>query len=230
MEQIEDPFMDTDDNTCGDSDNDYFKNISESDLKRISDQYVEYLKLIKDNWSSCHASKILNQKLIRYIVPRFRQLSAPLRVRILTSFLYIKEYLRKECQKQLVKILKFAETDANEWVRKMGKLVKPYVDTGMIDLRLIDTETAFRIITFLDEKLMETPGKEYKRKPGIDEVHMCNPDDFDFENEAQGRSRSQASKDDEYTLYTPRQNFDILGESMLRRALITLRESYTGQI
>lgn len=93
LEQCEDPFMDTDDNIYADSDNDWFKTISEADLKKISDQYVEYLKLIKDNWSSCHASKVLNNKLIRYIAPRFRQLSAPLRVRILTSFLYIKDHL-----------------------------------------------------------------------------------------------------------------------------------------
>ncbi|XP_952762.1 uncharacterized protein TA07285 [Theileria annulata] len=223
MEQYEDPFMDTDDNIYGDSDNDWFKNISESDLKKISDQYVEYLRFIKDNWSSCHASKILNNKLIRYITPRFRQLSAPLRVRILTSFLYIKEHLRLECQKQLLKILKFSETDANEWVRKMGKLVKPYINTGMIDLRLIDTETAFRIITFLDEKLLESGCDEYIRKPGIDEVHICNPNEFDFEN------KNKNSKDDEYTLYTPRHNFDFLGETLIKKALITLKESYNQQ-
>ncbi|EAN31421.1 hypothetical protein TpMuguga_04g00069 [Theileria parva strain Muguga] len=225
LEQCEDPFMDTDDNIYADSDNDWFKTISEADLKKISDQYVEYLKLIKDNWSSCHASKVLNNKLIRYIAPRFRQLSAPLRVRILTSFLYIKDHLRLECQKQLVKILKFSETDANEWVRKMGKLVKPYVNTGMIDLRLIDTETAFRIITFLDEKLLESGHEEYIRKPGIDEVHICNPNEFDFEL----KTRGKISKDDEYTLYTPRHNFDFLGEALVKRALVTLKESYHSQ-
>ncbi|BAM42457.1 conserved hypothetical protein [Theileria orientalis strain Shintoku] len=221
MEQIEDPFMDTDDNIYDNDDTEYFKNITEVDLKKISDQYVEYLKLIKDNWSSCHASKMLNKNLLsRYIVLRFRQLSAPLRVRILTSFLYIKEYLRIDCQKQLVRISKFAETDANEWVRKMGKLVKPYINTGIIDLRLIDTETAFRIITFLDEKLLESGDAEYVRKSGIDEVHICNPNDFDFEH------MNEIIKDDEYTLYTPRHNFDYLGETIEKRGLYSLRESY----
>ncbi|AFZ79960.1 hypothetical protein BEWA_028090 [Theileria equi strain WA] len=74
-------------------DSDEFSAISDSELKKLSDYYVEYLKLIKDNWSSCHAAKILTRDLLKYIVPRFRQLSAPLRVRILTSFLYIKENL-----------------------------------------------------------------------------------------------------------------------------------------
>lgn len=76
-----------------DSDCEFVESVDEEVLKKLSDQYVEYLKLIKDNWSSCHASKILSLDLVRYIVPRFRQLSAPLRVRILTSFFYIKDNL-----------------------------------------------------------------------------------------------------------------------------------------
>ncbi|KAK2194945.1 hypothetical protein BdWA1_001133 [Babesia duncani] len=198
-----------------DSDVEYLKCIGDNELVALSDQYVEYLKLIKDNWSSCRAAKILSYSLLRYIVPRFRQLSAPLRVRMLTSFLYLKDALRNQCQKKLVKILNFAETDANEWVRKMGQLVRPYVVTGMMDLRLIDTETAFRIITFLDERLAESPHDgEYLRKDGLDNIHISNPESID----SVGESGSRTCKDDETSFYTARLNFDRLGDALVTRA------------
>lgn len=56
----------------------------------ISAKYVAYLGCIKDNWSSCHAAKLLDEELISYLRPRFVLLSTPLKVRVLTSLLYIK--------------------------------------------------------------------------------------------------------------------------------------------
>ncbi|ORM40395.1 uncharacterized protein BXIN_1993 [Babesia sp. Xinjiang] len=195
-----------------DSDCEFVDTADEDLLKRLSDQYVEYLKLIKDNWSSCHASKVLTLELVRYIVPRFRQLSAPLRVRILTSFFYLKDTLRIEASSKLLKVLNYAETDANEWVRKMGQLVKPYILNGMIDLRLIDTETAFRIITFLDEH--KDPETNYYAKEGLDAVHMCDVKNF----ETAQQSAVGRTNDDEYTQYYPQMNFDLLGDAILHRA------------
>ncbi|GBE62286.1 hypothetical protein, conserved [Babesia ovata] len=183
---------------------------TDESLRQLSDQYVEYLKLIKDNWSSCHASKILNLELVQYIVPRFRQLSAPLRVRILTSFFYLKDTLRVEAQENIMEVLGYTETDANEWVRKMGQLLKPFILNGMIDLRLIDTETAFRIITFLDEHRDAT----YYEKEGLDCIHMCNVKDFEGSLASNG-----ARNDDEYTLYYPQMNFDKLGDVIFKRAV-----------
>ncbi|EDO07039.1 uncharacterized protein BBOV_IV006830 [Babesia bovis T2Bo] len=195
-----------------DSDCDFVDKADESLLRKLSDQYVEYLKLIKDNWSSCHATKVLSFDLIRYIVPRFRQLSAPLRVRILTSFFYLKDTLRLSARPKLMKIINYAETDANEWVRKMGQLVQPYILNGMIDLRSIDTETAFRIITFLDEH--KDPEMNYYAKEGLDAVHMCN-----VKGTMTRRQTDMAkNNDDEYTQYYPQMNFDILGETIVKRA------------
>lgn len=59
----------------------------------LSAKYVAYLGCIKDNWSSCHAAKLLDEELISYLKPRFIVLSTPLKVRVLTSFLYIKSDL-----------------------------------------------------------------------------------------------------------------------------------------
>ncbi|GIX65623.1 EtCHP39 protein [Babesia caballi] len=195
-----------------DSDYEFLAAAEENLLGRLSDQYVEYLKLIKDNWSSCHAAKVLSVELVRYIVPRFRQLSAPLRVRILTSFFYIRDSLRVDAHAKLLKLLSFTETDANEWVRKMGQLVKPFILNGMIDLRLIDTETAFRIITFLDEH--NDPEAKYYAKEGLDSVHMCSINNYEHTHD----SFLQKSSGDEYTQYYPQANFDDLGEAILRRA------------
>ncbi|GFE53887.1 hypothetical protein BaOVIS_012910 [Babesia ovis] len=218
------PVMEQEEEKHVDSDCNFVDTAEEELLRKLSDQYVEYLKLIKDNWSSCHASKVLTFELVRYIVPRFRQLSAPLRVRILTSFFYLKDTLRIEARPKLLKILNYAETDANEWVRKMGQLVKPYILNGMIDLRLIDTETAFRIITFLDEhKGIEgfmgennatDPEMNYYAKEGLDSIHMCNVKTY----EAAHGSDATKANDDEYTQYYPQLNFDVLGDTIVRRA------------
>lgn len=59
----------------------------------LSAKYVAYLGFIKDNWSSCHAAKLLDEELISYLRPRFVLLSTPLKVRVLTSLLYIKSDL-----------------------------------------------------------------------------------------------------------------------------------------
>ncbi|KAK1939565.1 hypothetical protein X943_001080 [Babesia divergens] len=194
-----------------DSDCEFVESVDEEVLKKLSDQYVEYLKLIKDNWSSCHASKILSLDLVRYIVPRFRQLSAPLRVRILTSFFYIKDNLRIAAQPKLMKIFNYAETDANEWVRKMVQLVKPFIINGMIDLRLIDTETAFRIITFIDEH--KDSSMQGTTKDGLDSIHTCNVKQSNVLS-----SQKTKSSSDEYTQYYPKMNFDLLGNEITRRA------------
>lgn len=61
--------------------------------QQLSEKYVAYLGCIKDNWSSCHAAKLLTEDLIEYLRPRFVLLSTPLKVRVLTSLLYIKPEL-----------------------------------------------------------------------------------------------------------------------------------------
>ncbi|KAK1441860.1 hypothetical protein BgAZ_501920 [Babesia gibsoni] len=194
-----------------DSDFEFLDSLQEDALLRLSDQYVEYLKRIKDNWSSCHAAKILTVELVRYIVPRFRQLSAPLRVRILTSFFYLKDTLRTSAQAKLLKILNYTETDSNEWVRKMGQLVKPFILNGMIDLRLLDTETAFRIITFIDQN--KGSGVKGSSKDGLDSVHTCNVQLSD----KSPLTHKPAFNTDEYTQYYPKMNFDVLGDHILKR-------------
>lgn len=65
----------------------------QSDNEALSSRYIAYLRSIKDNWSSCHAARLLTPALLVYIHQRFLMLSTPLKVRVLTSFLYLRPAL-----------------------------------------------------------------------------------------------------------------------------------------
>lgn len=111
---------------------------------------------------------------------------------------------RVKCGVVLGQILGEGETDPNEWVKKLSRLLVrsnilllattakslnqmpcvgatppqicasefvrqlPYISTGRIDLRETDTETAFRIINFLDEE----KGTTFGRKCGQSAHHL----------------------------------------------------------
>lgn len=68
-------------------------NKEKSDTEALSSRYIAYLRSIKDNWSSCHAARLLTPALLVYIHQRFLMLSTPLKVRVLTSFLYLRPAL-----------------------------------------------------------------------------------------------------------------------------------------
>ncbi|KAL8274593.1 hypothetical protein Esti_001496 [Eimeria stiedai] len=188
----------------------------------LSAKYVAYLGCIKDNWSSCHAAKLLDEELILYLRPRFVLLSTPLKVRVLTSLLYIKTELREKCSEVLSEITKEGETDPNEWVKKLSRILIPYINSGKIDLRETDTETAFRIIHFLDEQKALNPQQgPYRQKAGLEEQHMCEPH---TEVETASAVAAAASSENplagllklpqkgilEMTLFSAKDNFDAL--------------------
>ncbi|CDJ50453.1 hypothetical protein, conserved [Eimeria brunetti] len=173
----------------------------------LSARYVAYLGCIKDNWSSCHAAKLLDEDLITYLRPRFVLLSTPLKVRVLTSFLYIKADLI------------------------------PYITSGRIDLRETDTETAFRIINFLDEQRALNPQQgPYRQKAGLEEQHMCEPH---TEVESAAAVAAAASSEDpllqllqlpqkgvlEMTLFNARDSFDNLLKGVVHRGTQELRRA-----
>ncbi|CDI74047.1 hypothetical protein, conserved [Eimeria praecox] len=203
----------------------------------LSARYVAYLGCIKDNWSSCHAAKLLDENLIAYLRPRFVLLSTPLKVRVLTSFLYIKADLRERCSETLSEITKEGETDPNEWVKKLSRILIPYITSGRIDLRETDTETAFRIINFLDEQRALNPQQgPYRLKAGLEEQHMCEPH---TEVETAAAVAAAASSEDpllhllqlpqkgvlEMTLFNARDSFDNLLKGVVHRGTQELRRS-----
>ncbi|ETW43718.1 hypothetical protein PFNF135_01842 [Plasmodium falciparum NF135/5.C10] len=120
--------------------------INEEKMKEISDKYIKYLECIKNNWSSSQASKLLNKNLIKYISQRFLYMSSSLKVRVLTSFFYIPDKLRKESEPYLLLISSSAEIDGNGWVKKFSRILKPYIKTGVIDIKEIDSQTMHHII------------------------------------------------------------------------------------
>lgn len=207
----------------------------------LSAKYVAYLGCIKDNWSSCHAAKLLDEELIAYLRPRFVLLSTPLKVRVLTSLLYIKADLREKCSERLSEITKEGETDPNEWVKKLSRILIPYISSGRIDLRETDTETAFRIINFLDEQKALNPQQgPYRQKAGLEEQHMCEPY---TEIETASAVAAAASSDDpllnllklpqkgvlEMTLFNARDSFDNLLKGVVQRGLQELRRAQRAQ-
>ncbi|CDJ66860.1 hypothetical protein, conserved [Eimeria necatrix] len=207
----------------------------------LSAKYVAYLGCIKDNWSSCHAAKLLDEELISYLRPRFVLLSTPLKVRVLTSFLYIKADLRERCSETLSEITKEGETDPNEWVKKLSRILIPYITSGRIDLRETDTETAFRIINFLDEQKALNPQQgPYRQKAGLEEQHMCEPH---TEIESASAVAAAASSEDplvnllklpqkgvlEMTLFNARDSFDNLLKGIVHRGTQELRRALRAQ-
>ncbi|CBZ51721.1 conserved hypothetical protein [Neospora caninum Liverpool] len=213
----------------------------------LSSRYIAYLRSIKDNWSSCHAARLLTPALLVYIHQRFIMLSTPLKVRVLTSFLYLRPALREASKDVLTEILKEAETDPNEWVKKLSRILVPYISSGRVDLRETDTETAFRIISFLDEQQALHPEEgPYRRKGGLEEQHMCNPDaefpsaeaatlaasrtsDLPLHEQIQAQLEIPLSATLEMNLFTARENFDDLMRMTVRRGCQQLRRAAEAQ-
>jgi len=116
---------------------------------------------------------MLNKKVILYMEPRFSTCSTPIKVKILMSLLYIKQELRDECKVILSQILNIGEEDQDDWVKKLSRLLQPYVATGKIDLKETDTETVFKILSRLDDRQAENHIR-VQPKPPLESTHMCD--------------------------------------------------------
>ncbi|KAJ1613245.1 apicomplexan specific protein [Cryptosporidium canis] len=136
--------------------------------------YIKYLQALSMSWSSCQASSMLTKDLVEYIVPRFQDCSTPIKVRIIMSILYISDSLREACKQEFMGILNFGELDRDDWVRKLSRLMIPFVQKGVLDLGETDTETAFKILRHLDELRMRE-NVYFRLKPPLESIHMCDP-------------------------------------------------------
>ncbi|KAL3128500.1 apicomplexan specific protein [Cryptosporidium hominis] len=136
--------------------------------------YIKYLQALSLSWSSCQASSMLTKDLVEYMVPRFQDCSTPIKVRIIMSILYISDSLRESCKQEFMNILNFGELDRDDWVRKLSRLMIPYVQKGVLDLGETDTETAFKILRYLDELRMRE-NIDFRLKPPLESIHMCDP-------------------------------------------------------
>lgn len=141
--------------------------------RTLSSMYVAFLKQLSGSWSSHGAAKMLTPDLILYIRPRFHRCSTPLKVRILTSLLYLPPELLQQCLTPLSQLLHSCETDRDDWVRKLSRLLQPYVMSGHLDVRDIDTETAYRVIKYLDQQRQLTVA-EYRLKPPLEHSKVFN--------------------------------------------------------
>ncbi|CRG97611.1 conserved Plasmodium protein, unknown function [Plasmodium gallinaceum] len=196
------------------------KNIlNEKENNEISDNYIRYLECIKNNWSSSQASKILNKKLIKYISERFLYMSSSLKVRVLTSFFYLTDKLRIESEKYLLLIAANGEIDGNGWVKKFSRILKPFIKTGIIDIKEIDSQTMHRILNFIDQN----NGSNYNNKNNkyyfhdkkeLEHIHMCDPI-----NELKNLENKNIIHLDEYKMFTPSKNFDCLLSSIIKKGI-----------
>lgn len=134
---------------------------------KLSKDYIAYLRQLTGSWSSYSAARMLNRELINYLVPRFYRCSVTLKVRILISLLYVSPHIIEECRLPLSELLNDCEAESDDWVRKLSRLLQPYVATGHIDIREIDTEVAYRTMKFLDENKQKM-GKAYRLKPPLE--------------------------------------------------------------
>eukprot|EP00918_Siedleckia_nematoides_P099450 GHVU01217522.1.p1 GENE.GHVU01217522.1~~GHVU01217522.1.p1 ORF type:complete len:218 (+),score=42.48 GHVU01217522.1:254-907(+) len=138
------------------------------------DPYVQYLNLLQAHWSSKNAGQMLTTEIIEYLTPRFPKCSTPMKVRILMSFLYLPAAIREANVEALQRILCDGEEDRDDWVRKLSRLLRSYVKTGSIDIRDVDTETAFKIMLRLDEVMADEFPFADPRKPHDTCVHACD--------------------------------------------------------
>lgn len=98
--------------------------------QKLSDLYIAYLSQLSSTWSSYTAARMLKPDLVGYMVSRFHRCSTPIKVRILMSFLYISPQLREDCRSVLTNFLSDCETETDDWVRKLSRLLQPYIETG----------------------------------------------------------------------------------------------------
>lgn len=139
----------------------------------IESQYVSYLEVLATRWSSAAATSMIDGDLLRYLQPRFHRCSTPIKVRVLLSFLYLKERVRVENRELLLSILSEAEVDRDEWVKKLSRLVSSFVAVGAIDVRETDSETAYHLLKFLNAQ-REKHGLVYLTKPPLEAPHLAN--------------------------------------------------------
>lgn len=165
--------------------------------------YIKYLQALSLSWSSCQASSMLTKDLVEYMVPRFQDCSTPIKVRIIMSILYISDSLRESCKQEFMNILNFGELDRDDWVRKLSRLMIPYVQKGVLDLGETDTETAFKILRYLDELRMRE-NIDFRLKPPLESIHMCDPlTDESLQNEL-------PCYNVDYDNFTPQKDFELL--------------------
>jgi len=136
--------------------------------------YVAYLESLTSRWSSEQSAKLLTPQVIEYLQPRFYRCSSSIKIRILLSFLQLTELIRKSHKHYLMEILLEAEIDADEWVRKLSKLVESFVAFGSIDIRETDTEAAFKVMKFLDTQRINNNLK-FVPKPPLEAPYLANP-------------------------------------------------------
>ncbi|CRH02471.1 conserved Plasmodium protein, unknown function [Plasmodium relictum] len=189
--------------------------LNEQENNEISDNYIRYLECIKNNWSSSQASKILNKKLIKYISERFLYMSSSLKVRVLTSFFYLTDKLRTESEIYLLLIASNGEIDGNGWVKKFSRILKPFIKTGIIDIKDIDSQTMHRILNYIDQNNgsnYSTKNNKYyfHNKKELEHIHMCDPI-----NELKNLENKNIIHLDEYKMFTPSKNFDCLLSSVI---------------
>ncbi|KAH8584110.1 apicomplexan specific [Cryptosporidium sp. chipmunk genotype I] len=165
--------------------------------------YIKYLQALSLSWSSCQASSMLTKDLVEYMVPRFQDCSTPIKVRIIMSILYISDSLRESCKQEFMNILNFGELDRDDWVRKLSRLMMPYVQKGVLDLGETDTETAFKILRYLDELRMRE-NIDFRLKPPLESIHMCDPlTDESIDNEL-------PCYNVDYDNFAPQKDFELL--------------------
>ncbi|SBS90438.1 negative elongation factor A, putative [Plasmodium malariae] len=185
---------------------------NERENNEISDKYIKYLECIKNNWSSSQASKLLSKKLIKYISERFLYMSSSLKVRVLTSFFYLTDQLRTESERHLLLITANGEIDGNGWVKKFSRILKPFIKTGIIDIKDIDSQTMHRILNYIDQENNSKNSKKHyiHNKKELEYIHMCDPI-----NELKNLENKNIIHLDEYKMFTPSKNFDCLLSSVI---------------
>lgn len=120
---------------------------------QVIKDYVTYLNNLRHSDNSHNGSKLLYRELVNYVASRFYRCSTTVKVRILMSLLYVPPTLIVECKEVLSALLLDCETESDDWVRKLARLLQPYVTTGgHLDIRLVDTEVAYQVLKFLDEQ------------------------------------------------------------------------------
>lgn len=136
-------------------------------IDSLRQEYSAYLDLLGNSGSSYPASKLLNRRLVKYLSSRFYRCSSTLQVRILMSLLYAPPEIIEEAREPLKELLIDCETEADDWVRKLARLLLPYASTGHLDIREVDTEVAYRCIKYLDDE-KKRGAKSYKLHPPLE--------------------------------------------------------------
>ncbi|KAH8738824.1 apicomplexan specific protein [Cryptosporidium ryanae] len=180
--------------------------------------YIKYLRALSMSWSSCQASSMLTKDLVDYIVPRFQDCSTPIKVRIIMSILYISDSLRITCKDKFMTILNCGELDRDDWVRKLSRLLIPYVQRGVLDIGETDTETAFKILRYLDELRMKEE-VEYRLKPPLESIHMCDP----LTDESVQKELPYYNID--YDNFVPQKDFELLLQDVEKDGIQKMRIS-----